>query len=319
VQELLSVIIPVYNVEKYLRQCLDSVLRQTYTNLEVIIVNDGSHDNCPQICDEYAIKDSRVKVIHKTNGGLSSARNAGLDVATGEWIGFVDSDDWILPGMYEKLYEVAKRENADLAMCGYMCVDEDNVPIVSKSSIIKDEVLTKSDAFNKLVEKKYWFYVIAWNKIYVRKIFDNLRFPIGRAHEDEFIAHHVFDICDRIVSIYDFLYMYVQRKDSITGQPFSVKRFDIFDALYDRYKFFMAKKLNVQAKVSLQNAYGVVFAGLNNLDYEAHKQIIKFYSKKIFWLLVMAYDLRAVKLFLLIFMKEIQGCVFRISSFTNNQ
>ena len=297
-QELLSVIIPIYNVEKYLRQCLDSVLQQTYTNLEIILVDDGSPDNCPQICDEYAARESRVKVIHKINGGVSSARNAGLDAATGEWIGFVDSDDWLLPDMYEKLYNAVKCENADLAICGYQYVDENNEPLSYNISVIKDEVLTKSDAFSKLVEKRYWYYITVYNKIYAKKIFNRLRFPIGRIHEDEFTAHHIFDVCEKIVTVSDILYMYIQRKDSTMGKPFFVKRFDGVDALYDRYKFFKAKGLNKHAKLSLRKGYRVVISGLKQFDYKTHEQTIKPFFDKMFWLLVRERDLRAVKLFI---------------------
>ena len=115
--ELISVIIPIYNVEAYLDECIASVIAQTYSNLEIILVDDGSPDNCPQMCDEWAAKDSRIRVIHKENGGLSDARNAGIDIATGEYIAFVDSDDWIVPEMYEKMLAALKTENA--ATCAW--------------------------------------------------------------------------------------------------------------------------------------------------------------------------------------------------------
>jgi len=298
IMPLISIIVPIYKVEKYLRRCLESILQQTYTNLEIILVDDGSPDGCPKICDEYAINDTRVKVIHKTNGGLSSARNAGLDIATGEWIGFVDSDDWILPNMYEKLYSVAKRESSDLVICGYRFVDESNTPVGDKFSIIKDEMLTKLDAFNKLSVRDSWFYITVVNKIYANRIFSNLRFPVGRIQEDEFTIHYVFDACEKIVSISDILYMYVQRKDSIMGKAFSINRFDGFDAFYDRYKFFRTKGLNKQARLSLRGVYAVVLAGIRKLDCEIHQQTVKPYYKRTFWLLLKARDLRVVKLFI---------------------
>ena len=119
-QALISVIIPVYKVEKYLDRCLESIVNQTYKNLEIILIDDGSPDNCPAICDEYAQKDSRIKVIHKANGGVSSARNKGIDVATGDYIGFVDSDDWIEPDMYETLIKNAEQYNSDISRCSYV-------------------------------------------------------------------------------------------------------------------------------------------------------------------------------------------------------
>jgi len=293
---LITIIIPVYDIEKYIRKCLESVLQQTYTNLEIILVDDGSPDNCPQICDEYAAKDNRIRVIHKTNGGLSSARNAGLDIARGEWIGFVDSDDWLLPNMYERLYNAIEYEDADLAICGYKYVDESDKPVGERFSVIRDEVLSKSDVFDIFFRKYNTFYITVWNKLYAKKIFLNLRFPDGKIHEDEFTVHHIFNECDKIVTISDVLYMYVQRKESIMNEQFSLKRFDAVDALCDRYMFFRDKGLNAQAKLSLRSAYILVLSGLNRLNCE---QAIKPYYNKIFWLLVMAMDLRAViKLFI---------------------
>jgi len=293
---LISIIVPVYNVEKYLCRCLDSILQQTYTNLEVILVDDGSLDNCPHICDKYAVRDNRVRVIHKTNGGLSSARNVGLDIANGEWVGFVDSDDWILPDMYEKLYSAAICENADLAICGYIYIDENNIPS-DGISLVKDEILEKSDAFNKLIEKKSSFYVTAFNKIYAKKIFNNLRFPLDRLHEDEFTIHSIFNECRKIVAISDILYMYVQREDSIMHKKFSIKRFDYIDAIIERYNFFRLQGLNRHGKLTLRRAYHFITWRLDQLEYDDHKNKIESYYNKVFWLLVKTWDLYAIKLF----------------------
>lgn len=140
-QPKISIIVPVYKVEPYLRKCLDSIIAQTYTNLEIILVNDGSPDNCGAICDEYAAKDTRIIVIHKENGGVSSARNMGLDVATGEYIGYVDSDDWIEPDMYEYLLGLAKTHDADVAQCGFW-LEEDG------QSLEQDVFPTDTTAFS---------------------------------------------------------------------------------------------------------------------------------------------------------------------------
>ena len=126
---LVSVIVPIYNVEKYLRKCVDSILNQTYKNLEIILVDDGSPDNCGNICDEYALSDSRIRIIHKKNGGLSDARNAGLDIARGNYILFVDSDDYIDETMVEKLYEALEKEKAEMSLCSFVYVNDDGVPI----------------------------------------------------------------------------------------------------------------------------------------------------------------------------------------------
>ena len=210
----ISVIIPVYRVEEHLRECVDSVINQTYTNLEIILVDDGSPDSCPQICDEYARADDRVKVIHKPNGGLSSARNAGIDIATGKWIGFVDSDDFIAPNMYEKLYIIV--EGCDLAICNYSKVNEESALLNSDNAHMKDEVLTKVEALYKATYPSCMvYYITAWNKLYSSKLFADIRFPEGKLHEDEFIVHHIFDKCAKVATTSECLYMYRQRDGSI--------------------------------------------------------------------------------------------------------
>lgn len=180
----ISVIVPVYNVELYLRDCLDSLIVQTYRNLEIILVDDGSADNCPGICDEYAFLDERIRVIHKKNGGLSDARNAGLDIATGDYISFVDSDDWVSPTMYEDLINTAVEYSAELVCCNYLRV-EDKILLnerkfgvkrcVSGSEILRDILCQYSDN------------VVVWNKLYDSILFKDVRFPLGEIHEDNAI------------------------------------------------------------------------------------------------------------------------------------
>ena len=146
---LLSIIVPVYNVENYLQKCIDSILAQTLTDFELILVDDGSPDGCPALCDAAAAKDARVRVIHQKNGGLSAARNAGLDVARGAWIGFVDSDDYIAPEMYEKLYRAVQSTGADLALCDYAKVDEAGVPCVQTHAAVPQKSLTGRELLQK--------------------------------------------------------------------------------------------------------------------------------------------------------------------------
>ena len=178
---LLSIIVPVYKVENYLQKCIDSILAQTFTDFELILVDDGSPDGCPALCDAAAAKDARVRVIHQKNGGLSAARNAGLDVARGAWIGFVDSDDYIAPEMYEKLYRAVQSTGADLALCDYAKVDEAGVPGVQTHVPVPQKSLTGRE----LLQKAYWTTAqIAWNKLYRRTIFAQLRYPVGKLNED---------------------------------------------------------------------------------------------------------------------------------------
>ena len=236
----ISVIVPIYKVEKYLARCVDSLLAQTWRDIEIILVDDGSPDNSGAICDEFAKKDPRVKVIHKENGGLSSARNSGLSAASGDYIGFVDSDDYVLPQMYEKLYLSLTENNADISICNYSYVSEENGEIIPMVSPVKTEVLSREEAYSYLdvAMDGYSYYVTAWNKLYKKELFEGCLFAEGKLHEDEFFVHHVFAKCNKISVIDDKLYMYMQRNGSITNTNITVKHLDGVYALCDRYKFF---------------------------------------------------------------------------------
>ena len=242
----ISIIVPVYKVEKYLKKCVDSILAQTYENLEVILVDDGSPDTCPAICDEFSKKDKRIKVIHKKNGGLSDARNAGLEIATGEYIGFVDSDDFISSEMYSVLLCNLLKSKADLAICNYVRVDECGKVAVdlSMKETLKNRCFSRKEFIEELLKPYGGYYVVAWNKLYKRKIFENIRFPYGKQHEDEFIIHHIVSKCEKIVFVEEELYYYLQREGSIMSNSFNVKFMDYGDALIDRYRFTKKMKYN---------------------------------------------------------------------------
>lgn len=237
----ISIIVPVYNVEKYLPRCIDSILAQTYKNIEVILVDDGSPDKCGAICDEYAKKDKCIKVIHKKNGGLSDARNAGINAAMGEYIGFVDSDDYIVPDMYEKLYNAIVKTNSDIAISNFLYVDEMGNEIGQNNNLpIYDDVLSGRQILGeKMVEDKFWYWVVAWNKLYKKSIFDDIRYPIGKIHEDEFIIHSIYAKVDQVACVPDALIYYVQRSDSIMGRKSSIKNFDAVEALFGRAKYYL--------------------------------------------------------------------------------
>ena len=243
---LISIIVPVYKVEKYLKKCIESILNQTYMNYELILVDDGSPDNCPTLCDEFAKQDSRIVVIHKKNGGLSDARNSGLDIARGEYIGFVDSDDYIAPNMYEVLLKTALKNNADLTLCNYIRVNESYEEIVSETihKHAVDKKYNKSEFIHELIKPYGSYYIVVWNKLYKSSIFHKLRFPKGKQHEDEYVIHHIIDQCDVIVSVKDDLYYYVQRDGSIMSKEFNLKNMDYGEALIDRYYFTKSKKYN---------------------------------------------------------------------------
>lgn len=242
--KLISVIVPVYNVEKYLKKCIDSIINQTYRNLEIILVDDGSPDNAGKICDEYALKDHRIRVIHKENGGLSDARNAGIDVVHGEYLSFVDSDDYLDEHMMEKLLAALISEDAEMSMCRFTYVDDDGHLLEKKNAELppaKSEVLTGFEAIRRLNEGSGQ-YSIACCKLYKRDLFQGVRFPVGKRHEDEFVSHVLFMKCNRVACIGEALYYYVQRNDSIMGSAriaLSIKYLDAVEALLNRAVFLV--------------------------------------------------------------------------------
>ena len=224
---LISVIIPVYKVEQYLHKCIDSVINQTYSNLEIILVDDGSPDNCGMICDEYSQKDSRIRVIHKENGGLSDARNAGLDIATGDYIGFVDSDDYISIDMYSVLIQVLLQTNTDISMCGMYDIFEGKTTISCNGD--KIEILSPSDGLRTCIYEQK-IRMCACNKLYKKNIFDTLRYPKGKTYEDAYIISDIFLIVSKASVIYKPLYYYYHRPMSITTSSFSASDLDKIEA-----------------------------------------------------------------------------------------
>jgi len=277
--DTISVVVPVYKVEKYLDRCVASIVAQTYENLEIILVDDGSPDGCGVICDNWARKDPRVKVVHKENGGLSSARNAGVAVATGKYVGFVDSDDYIHPQMYEKLYAALTETGADVSICNYDYVDESGAADLQMREVspVKTEVLTREQAYEKIavVKKGYAYYVTAWNKLYPRSVFEQLQFKEGFVHEDEFFVHHLFSRCSRIATISDMLYLYVQRSGSITKGKATARSLHGVYAYYDRYEFFRGENRRRFARLSLQSANWLLTDLLYRMDKADLPQIRK--------------------------------------------
>lgn len=220
---LVSVIVPIYGVEAYLNRCVDSILAQTYRNLEIILVDDGSPDRCGKICDEYAITDKRVKVIHRKNGGLSAARNSGLNIARGEYIICVDSDDWILPCHIEWLFKGLSDAGTMLCICQSQKVSsEDDIRIVEQFT--QPKVLDKEAVmYTALTQFKWWS---ACDKLFHRDLFDNIRFPEGRTNEDYAIIFQVFDKCNKIAIIDVPTYCYFTRQGSITTSSLNIRKFD---------------------------------------------------------------------------------------------
>lgn len=277
---LISVIIPVFNVEEYLDKCVESIISQTYENLEIILVDDGSTDCCSIKCNEWKKKDNRIRVIHKKNGGLSDARNRGLEIATGDYIVFVDSDDYIDLTMIETLCSLLENNGADMSMCSYRTVDEkgNDIPL---DTFVDKGVIDKKEFFNKLSCFGWWFYVIVWAKMYKKEIFDGIKFPVGKINEDSFVMHHIANKCNKIAVTDEQLYNYVQRDNSIMRNTFSAKNLADFEALYDRYKFFKSNGYdelipNLQEIVSDKYRDILPTIQLKNFEeYKRYKKVIK--------------------------------------------
>lgn len=238
-EDLISVIVPVYNVAKYLPQCINSIVAQTYSKIEIILVDDGSADGSGGICNDYRIIDSRITVIHQENAGLSAARNAGLDIARGSYFVFVDSDDWIEPAMIEVLYHELKFYQSDLALCDFGKLS-DRGTVYNEYPQLKRECITREKMLECVVKYDVR-YIVAWNKLYKRELFAYLRYPAGKIHEDEFLIHQLIWKCRKISIIPDKLYNYRVRENSIMQSGMSVGRLDGFEALYHRYQFFQSK------------------------------------------------------------------------------
>ena len=230
---LISVIIPIYGVEKYLNQCIQSVVSQTYQNLEIILVDDGSQDACPRMCDMWAKKDTRIVVIHKENGGLSDARNAGMKVAIGQYIAFVDSDDWIEKEMYENMMNVLQNQNADIVECGTSYIL--NSKIIRRTGIPEMRLYSRKECMKELLSENA-FHQTVWNKLYKKECIGKIKFEVGKCNEDEFWTYRVFNNIEKAVSLPECYYQYRQRNDSIMGN-FNIKRLDALEARYKRLQF----------------------------------------------------------------------------------
>ena len=246
---LISLIIPVYKVEKYSEKCIQSVINQTYENLQIILVDDGSPDNCGKICDEYAKKDHRIEVIHKSNGGLSDARNKGLEIAKGEYIGFVDSDDYIEADMYEVLYNLLKQYNADVSICNFYTVSQGKISIKNADNGINEynriEILKEI-----LLDKNIQSY--AWNKLYKKELFDEIKYPIRKKYEDIGTTFYLFEKCNKIVVTSEPEYYYLKRADSLVNNVTESTILDYTEIIIQRYLYI---KQNIKELRKYNNYY----------------------------------------------------------------
>lgn len=274
---LISIIVPIYKVEKVLDRCIRSIVCQTYSDLEIILVNDGSPDNCPDICDRWEKKDSRIKVIHKENGGLSDARNAGLEFANGEFIGFVDSDDWIAPEMYERLLKSMIQNNSDIAACSVEMVWENN----SQSRMLtqqKNCVLNRKEAqLELLIESKLKDPV--WYKLYRKSVIEGMFFEKGKYHEDVFWSYRAIGNANS-VSIIDYIgYYYWQRGESIMGEKYSLKRLDAVEGKCNRQEYFKEYFPELESKGLVDLWFTCLYQGQVALKELSQKEVLQVFQR----------------------------------------
>lgn len=238
-KNLISIIVPVYNVEKYLPRCIDSILSQTYKNLEIILVDDGSPDRCGEICDEYAKNDARIHVIHKENGGLADARNVGLKAAAGQYVMFFDSDDWVAANICETLLQALITTQADIVTCNFSRIYSGG-KIINNPAILKaGKIYTGKEALELYIKKGPVELTIACNKLYKKELFiqNNLFYPMGRLHEDEFLCKYLLYYSKTFVYINQSLYYYFQRENSIMGTVTEQRFRDGVEYVSELYSF----------------------------------------------------------------------------------
>lgn len=232
---LISVVVPVYQVAAYLDPCVESIVAQTYRQLEIILVDDGSTDGSGALCDRWAKRDPRIRVIHQSNQGLSMARNAGIDAASGPLLAFVDSDDLLHPTCYEKLYRVMVEYGVPLVQCDFFPF-ENPQELPAPPDQPECTQMDRDTVFRGITEEL----VVAWNKLYKTELFRQIRYPAGRRHEDEFAAHRLFWEAERLAWIHEPLYFYRQRPGSITAGTVDLHTLDSLDAMRDRIDFCLS-------------------------------------------------------------------------------
>ena len=254
----ISVIVPVYKVEEYLDRCVSSILRQSFRDFELILVDDGSPDNCGSLCDNWAEKDSRIHVIHQENGGLSAARNAGLDWvsanSSSSWVCFVDSDDWIHPDYLMLLYKTAAETGSRLSVCGFYRTGGDSreEPTSGKAvGMMADDYYCSETVHGGVT-------AVAWNKLYHRSLFRNLRYPVGKLHEDEFTTYKAVYAAGKVGVVADELYAYFQNDQGIMRSKWNPKRLHVLEAFEQQMAFAQERELaNLERKAICAYVYTI--------------------------------------------------------------
>ncbi len=287
---LVSVIVPVYNVEKYLNRCIESLLNQTYSNIEVVLVDDGSTDGCGIICDRWGKEDSRIRVFHQQNKGLSVARNVGMTHANGDFFIFVDSDDFIHPQMIERMIKVQQKHSAEIVVCAKCAIEEDCLDEASLKEMWEDEqkqsvfvederICSGKNVLEELYKEDSIDFIIAWNKLFSRKFLSVLKFPEGRTHEDEFVIPKILFLAEKIVYYKKPMYYYIRRAGSITRAGSVKSEVDLVDALLDRLVFFEKNGLTQYMERGVKHAIMQGLCGLERIKARDEKEAKKLCKK----------------------------------------
>lgn len=281
---LITVVVPIYKVEQYLDECIDSILKQSYSNLEIILVDDGSPDRCGKICDGYAGRDSRIKVVHQENKGLSGARNSATDIAIGEYITYIDSDDWISDCMIEELYKELVSNNAEISCGGFESFFEDGTT-VSNSHKGNTYVYTREEALDRFLFNDYMTPCVC-GKLYKRELWNNIRCPEGKLFEDQFTTYKLIDLSEKIVFVTKPMYHYRKRNGSIGHSNFDKKTYQLYDAIHEEYDYINKKYGSVCPNIAVARiVWEVVFVNMmissNYNDNNVVKEVQKFAKKNI--------------------------------------
>ena len=270
-EPLVSVVVPVYKVEGTLDKCLSTIVGQTYHNLEIILVDDGSPDSCPSLCDAWSVKDERIRVIHQENAGLSAARNAGIGTCQGQYIAFVDSDDYVEYCFIEKMVYAAGQTDADIVICGIVRESIDyngSVEQNHEEPVNQLEVLTRDDIIERFtIPSPNNLYVVAWNKLYRRSLWNDIRYPMGRINEDLFVIHRLYDQCLSVAILPEAMYHYCLSAESIMRSAFSIRRLDCVDAFCDRLTYLHGRASGRVLDDTVMRAVSELIQGYRNLDF----------------------------------------------------
>ena len=277
---MITIVVPVYKVEEYLARCVDSIINQTYKDFELLLVDDGSPDNCGKMCDEYAEKDSRIFVLHQKNGGLSAARNTGLnwfyEQNRSDYITFVDSDDWLHPQYLEILLTGINKNNTKICACSYT----QTADIIPYQNYDRDSIVYEITTPEDFLVNHSWQYNYAWGKLYHKSVFDDVRYPVGKNFEDTFTTYKVLHKCEKIAYTDLPLYYYLRNETGISRSPWNTSELVIFDAMQEQMQFYKENGLQKAYEKEFQlfvhhHAYQIVRIKDNKKDLKKNKNILK--------------------------------------------